>query len=251
MQRRLAYLMLFFVCVSLGAIAQNARLEFEVASLKPNKSGSGSAISGLLQGDRFSSTNVTLSQMVRTAYGVQEFQIAGQPGWFDSERFDIEAKIGPDAKPGDWQLMFQSLLADRFKLVLHRELKEVSAFALVVAKSGSKLKLADPNKCSQATACGFRASRSEIIGTKVTMDDLARRLSRSLGRMVIDKTDLKGNFDLTLQWTPEQNVPLGPGATASPEIFAAIQDQLGLRLESTRAPVETLVIDHAERPSEN
>jgi bla regulator protein blaR1 len=147
--------------------------------------------------------------------------------------------------------MFQSLLADRFKLVLHRELKEVSAFALVVAKSGSKLKLADPNKCSQATACGFRASRSEIIGTKVTMDDLARRLSRSLGRMVIDKTDLKGNFDLTQQWTPEQNVPLGPGATASPEIFAAIQDQLGLRLESTRAPVETLVIDHAERPSEN
>src|SRR5437867_9201243 len=109
MQKRFASLVLFLVSLQTSAIAQDARLEFEVASVKPNNSASGNAISGLVQGSRFSSTNVTLTQMVRTAYGVQEFQITGQPGWFDSERFDIEAKIGPDAKPGDWQLKFQSL----------------------------------------------------------------------------------------------------------------------------------------------
>jgi uncharacterized protein (TIGR03435 family) len=253
MHRSLIWLTSLFVWAAAGALAQNARLEFEVASIKPNNSRSGSAISGMLRGDRFFSTNVTLSQTVRTAYGIQEFQIAGQPRWFDSERFDIEAKIGPDAKPDDWRPMLQSLLAERCKLVFHREFKEVSVLALVLAKGGSKLKPAEQIDCSQAPGkCGFRASPTEIIGTFVTMDSLATRLSRSLGQMVINKTDLKGNFDLHLQWTPEQNVPLGgAGASASPEIFAAIQTQLGLRLESTKAPVETLVIDRVERPSAN
>src|SRR5262245_12049137 len=197
MHRPLSCLMLLFVWAASDAPAQNTRLEFEVASIKSNKSGSGNAISGMIRGDRFSSTNVTLSQTVRAAYGIQEFQIAGQPGWFDSERFDIEAKIGPDVKPGDWQLMLQSLLAERCKLVFHREFKEVSVLALVLAKGGPKLKPAEQIDCSQAPgACGFRASPSEIIGTFVTMDTFATRLSRSLGQMVINQTELKGNFDL-------------------------------------------------------
>ena len=252
MQTRPFFVALLVVVLQWVAMAQSPRREFEVASVKPNNSGSGNAVSGLVQGSRFSSTNVTLMQMVRTAYGVQEFQVTGHPGWFESERFDIEAKIGVDAKEGDWQLMFQSLLADRFKLALHRESRETSVLALVVSRSGAKLTPADPSKCSTApNTCGFRASPSEIIGGGVSMAQLATRLSRSLGRTVIDKTGITGNFDLTLKWTHEQNVPLGPGASASPEIFAAIQDQLGLRLDSTRAPVEMLVIDHVERPSAN
>ena len=127
-------------------------------------------------------------------------------------------------------------------------------YALVVGKNGPKLKPADPNECDRskpAGVCGFRASQTEIIGTQVSMAQFATRLSRSLGGMVVDKTELNGNFDFTLQWTADENVPLGPGASAGPAIFAAVQDQLGLKLESIRGPVETLFIDRAERPSEN
>ena len=251
MKRRAGFFILILAALQCVSMAQNPRLEFEVASVKPNNSGSGNAVSGLVQGSRFSSTNVTLMQMVRTAYGVQEYQVSGHPRWFESERFDIEAKIPAGAKEGDWQQMFQSLLADRFKLALHRETKDMTALALVIGRGGSKLKPADPSKCSSSNGCGFRASPSEIIGTSVSMSQFAVRLSRSLGRPVIDKTALDGAFDVTLKWMPEQNVPLGPGATASPEIFAAIQDQLGLRLDSTKAPVEALVIDRVERPSAN
>jgi uncharacterized protein (TIGR03435 family) len=200
---------------------------------------------------RYIATNVTLSQLVRDAYGVQEFQIANQPGWFDAERFDVEAIMAAGAKQEDAQLMLQALLADRFKLAFHREQRPAGVYALVVAKDGPKLTKADPSKCSNTTSgCGFNASPTQIVGTSVSMGQLAFRLSRSLGRFVTDDTGLDGRYDLKVEW-PRDNPFTEPGASASASIFAALQDQLGLRLESRRAPVETLAIDRAERPTEN
>jgi uncharacterized protein (TIGR03435 family) len=254
MQERIGTTLLLVMAAALATLAQNARLEFEVASVKRNNSGSGNAISGMIKGDRFSSTNVTLTQMVRTAYNVQEFQISGQPGWFGTERYDIEAKMPTNTKSEDAMQMFQALLADRFQLALHKETRNVSALALLVARSGHKLTAADRSKCDPTNpnaGCGFRASPTEIIGTSVSMQQLVTRLSRSLGLMVVDKTELKGEFDLTLRWTNDDATPLGPGASAGPALYAALQEQLGLRLESTKTPVETLIIDRVERPSEN
>jgi uncharacterized protein (TIGR03435 family) len=188
--------------------------------------------------------------MLRNAYGIQEFQIAGGPSWVGIDRFDIDATISPGSKPGDAQLMLQTLLAERFKLAFHREQRQMSIYLLAVAKSGHKLTPGDPAKCPNAAGCGFNASPTQIVGDSVSMAQLAARLSRSIGVHVVDNTGLPGLFDLKLEWIVEDQF-VGRGATASPTIFPAIQEQLGLRLESARGPVETLVIDRVERPTEN
>jgi uncharacterized protein (TIGR03435 family) len=236
-----------------GLAAQDSPPRFEVASIKRNLSGSGSAVNGMIRGDRFTSTNVTLTQLIRAAYNVQEFQITEQPRWFDAERFDIEAKMErPVTRPEEWQPMLQSLLAERFKLVFHRENRQMTIYELVVAKNGPKLSAADMSKCDPANpACsGFNASPTAIIGTTVTMEQFAVRLARSTGRVVADKTELKGTYDLKVEW-PRDDPFTSAGATASAGIFSALQEQLGLKLESARGPVEVLVIDSVSKPSEN
>ena len=229
--------------------AQNAAPAFEVASVKRNNSASGNSSSRNL-GSRYTAINVTVIQMLRNAYGIQEFQIAGGPSWVGIDRFDIEATIPAGSKPGDAQLMLQTLLAERFKLTFHREQRQTSIHSLVVAKTGHRLTPGDPAKCPNTGGCGFNASPTQIVGESVSMTQLAARLSRSIGIHVVDNTGLQGLFDLKLEWTIEDQF-VGRGATASPTIFPAIQEQLGLRLESTRGPVETLVIDRVERPTEN
>jgi uncharacterized protein (TIGR03435 family) len=238
-----------------GAIirAQEARPRFEVASVKRNLSGSGSAVNGMIRGDRFTSTNVSLTQLIRAAYNVQEFQIAEQPGWFDTDRFDVEAKMErPVTRPDEWQPMLQSLLAERFKLGFHRENRQMTTYELVVAKNGPKLSAADVSKCDPANAAcaGFNASPTQIVGTGVSMAQLAGRLARSIGRIVTDKTGLNGAYDFKVEW-PNEDPFTSPGASASAGIFSALQEQLGLKLESARAPVEVLVIDSAQKPTEN
>ena len=238
--------------VAFATVAVNAQSPapaFEVASVKRNDSASGNSSSRNL-GSRYTATNVTVIQLLRNAYGIQEFQIAGGPSWVGIDRFDIDATMAPGGKPGDWQPMLQTLLADRFKLTFHREPRQASIYSLVVAKNGHKLTPGDPAKCPNAGGCGFNASPTQIVGESVSMAQLAARLSRSIGIHVVDNTGLNGLFDLKLEWTVEDQF-VGRGASASPTIFPAIQEQLGLRLESTRGPVETLVIDRVEKPTEN
>ena len=241
------FLLAAFATVGVGA--QSAPPAFEVVSVKVNKSASGSS-SSRIPANRYTASNVTVIQMLRNAFGIQEFQIAGGPGWVGIDRFDVDATIPPDSKPGDAELMLQTLLAERFKLMFHREPRQASIYSLVVAKNGHKLTPGDRAKCPNTGGCGFNASSTQIVGESVSMTQLAARLSRSIGVHVVDNTGLQGLFDLKLQWTVEDQF-VGRGATASPTIFPAIQEQLGLRLESTRAPVETLVIDRVERPTEN
>jgi uncharacterized protein (TIGR03435 family) len=223
---------------------------FEVASVRPNQSGSPNS-SSRVRGNRYTATNLSLISLLRVAYALQEFQIDARQGWAGVERFDIVATLPEGARSSDWPLMVQSLLRDRFKLRFHIEPRPTRVYALTVGKNGHKLRAADPSKCADPSgSCGFNGSPTQIDGNSVSTTQLAARLSRSMGIMVIDKTGLNASFDILLQWTEDDQFT-GPGASASRTIFGAIEDQLGLKLESTRAPVDVLVVDSAERPSAN
>ena len=244
------------------------RPEFEVASIKPNKANS-PVVFGVGNGQG-GGRDVTLKMLIGLAYRLQEFQISGGPGWVGSDRFDVEGKAeDPKADPDQLRLMLQSLLEDRFKLKVHRETKESSVYVLVVAKDGSKIKLssdqtsADVNGPSPRGAGpnrgAIRLGAGSLIGNAVTLSLFTRFLSQRLDRAIIDKTNLTGRFDIQLQWTPEAGeAPFDPGGnrlppadSSGPSVFTAIQEQLGLRLESAKGPVEIFVIDHVEKPSEN
>jgi uncharacterized protein (TIGR03435 family) len=188
--------------------------------------------------------------LLRAAFDIQEFQIAGQPAWADRDRFDIVATMPDGARPPDnWRLMVQALLRDRFMLRFHREQRPASVFALTVAKSGHRLRPAGPCE-SPGGRCDFNGSPTRVWGDSVSMAQFAARLSRSLGAMVVDRTGLGSLYDVSLEWTVEDQFR-GRGASASPTIFTAIQDQLGLRLESTTGTVDMLVIDNVESPPDN
>jgi uncharacterized protein (TIGR03435 family) len=187
------------------------------------------------------------------AFGTPESQISGIPAPLNSEKFDIEARSDPsidaqlskldsDQAKLQKQLMLQSLLADRFKLTWHKEIRQLPVFDLVIAKGGSKLQE------SKADGRTYNTGTQRISDQGVTMPVLADQLAARLGRPVIDKTGLTGRYDVTLKWTPDDTEP---APDAPPSIFTAVQEQLGLKLESTKGPVETLVIDHVEEPSPN
>jgi uncharacterized protein (TIGR03435 family) len=254
-------------------------LAFEVASIKLNRSSSGVPIIRPT-GDGISATYVTLLDLIRDAYGTTRFendQIPGAPNWANSDRFDIEAKVDDDAA-NDFHkvslnqrgltldLMLQSLLASRFNLVVHKETKEGSVFALTVARKGPKLKPGTPIDLSLSgiTTGTIRMTGGTLIAQDVSMERLVYVLTLQMDRPIIDKTELKGRYDFTLEWAPDQgatpvfatlgesqqgNTP--PPDATGPPLFTALQQQLGLKLEPTKGPVEVLVIDHVERPSAN
>jgi uncharacterized protein (TIGR03435 family) len=239
---------------------------FEVASIKPNKSGlSGSRID--FHHGSFTGLNNSVKALLQDAYGIPEAQILSGPSWLSSERFDIAAKVDDatverieklsrDERNLFDQQLVQQLLADRFKLAVHFETKELPVYALVVAKGGAKLTASkDPDKGTSTSSGNAR-----MTATSITMEKLAQmltqNLARELGRVVIDKTGIEGKYDLALTWSPENNsAAMGnasnEGSPPGPSIFTALQEQLGLKLESAKGPVETLVIDHIEQPSEN
>jgi uncharacterized protein (TIGR03435 family) len=273
--------------------------QFEVASIKPNKSGDGRVMLGVQPGGRFTATNVPLRLLIRNAYQLQDFQIVGGPSWIADERFDIVAKaesgdgIGdpfradPNGQPSRGQLMIRALLAERFKLVVHNEDKEMPIYALVLARSdgklGPQLKVSETDCAAMMAAargrgrgpmpppgppqpgapmqCGIRIGPGNMAVGGSPMTQIATSLAMFAGRIVVDKTGLAGNYDFTLAWTPDQMPGAGqrpPGAPEPPPIdpngpslFTAVQEQLGLKLDSQRGPVAMLVIDRAERPTEN
>jgi uncharacterized protein (TIGR03435 family) len=253
-----------------------ARPQFEVASVKPNTSSSpGVRIFGAPGNPRFAATNITLRMLITFAYDVKSFQISGGNGVIDAGRWDIEAKAA-EAKPTPEQtrLMLQALLADRFQLMVHRETKEVPIYALVPAKGGIKLGKPKEGGCVKfdpATPpkptpgqpppmfCGGLMMGPNILrGGGISTKQFVDALSNILGRLVIDKTEYTGTFDATLEFSQEgvymAGLPGGPpppGDDSRPSIFTVLQEQLGLKLESQKGPAEILVIDHAEKASEN
>src|SRR3984957_3565272 len=245
------------------------RQQFEAASIKPSAPmGMGMVKIGIqmLPGGRISMAGVSRKLLIQQAYGVRDFQIVGGPQWLGSERYDITAKPEGAASPEQVKVMIQGLLADRFKLQFHRETKELPTYALVVAKGGPKFSAskqdegpADESDKPKGPRIMMKGRGNfNLEGAPVTA--LASQLSQVLGRSVIDKSGLQGNYDFKLEWTPDENLQ-GFGKPAEAEhsapvaagisIFTALQDQLGLKLESTKGPVEILVIEGAEKASEN
>jgi uncharacterized protein (TIGR03435 family) len=262
--------MLVFTAGVASAQPAAKRLEFEVAAIKPaDPDAHGSS----MLTDRTGGLNVSnmpLRALITFAYGIRDFQLSGGPGWVGTERFDIIAKTErvestqepPDprtmtdeqrkARDDQWNARVRALLADRFGLVVHKEAKEQPVYLLTVAKNGPKLTVVTTPGDRQGTSGG----RGRSQGYAATMAMLANTLSNATGRPVIDKTGLTGKYDYILEWAPDGGAAPGPDAaqpvdSPGPTIFTALQEQLGLKLESSKGPVENVVIDHVDHPSAN
>jgi uncharacterized protein (TIGR03435 family) len=257
---------------------------FEVASVRPNKTGDGRVMLGLQPGGRFNATNVPLRLLLRQAFNVQESQIIGGPDWMGSDRFDIVAKAPEGEFTADvMRPMLRSLLAERFKLVVHNETREMPIYALVKARADGKLgpNLAPaavdcaavmrgrrgggpppaPPQPGQKLECGFMIGPGRLNAGGMPLLNLAQTLSSQVGRIVLDRTELTGNYDFELTYSfeglgsvfPGGGPPLVNGAPAPvdpnmPNLFTALQEQLGLKLDSQRGAVDVIVIDSVEQP---
>ena len=237
-------------------------LAFDAVSIKPNKSGSGST-SMHTTTERFQATNLPLKTLIRDAYDLQTpDQVIGLPAWTDSVNFDIEAKIDAEtlailkskSSEESGRLlngMMQSALADRFHLKAHPETRELPIFELTLARGGSKLTSADADNPKNGN---MSSNNQKLTATGIPTANLCTFLSRRLHRQVRDKTGLTGLYDFVLQWSPDEasgESADASGASQAPSLFTALQEQLGLKLESTKGPVPTIIVDHVEMPSEN
>src|SRR2546425_3181432 len=256
--------LIFLVTLIMGVLLSAAQKPaFEVASVKPNSSVSGPARISSGPDGSLRAINTTLRLLILQAYGVFDYQLVGRPDWLDTARFDVEGKAASGIDNRNVLEMLQSLLEDRFKLKVHRETRELPVFILTAAKGGSKLQPAFAGR-SGLSGLGPGASRTnvgpaggELSGNGIGTAKLIDMLVRQVGRPIIDKTSLTGTYDFILKFAPQPtnagliNVGDAISDPSGPSIFTALTEQLGLRLESGRGPVEVLVIDHAEKPSEN
>jgi uncharacterized protein (TIGR03435 family) len=231
---------------------------FEVATVKPSRPEAGGR-GGRVEGGTVALLNRTLMDFVTFAYDIHSHQIISAPAWATSDRFDLSGKAEGEGQPSADQLkvMLRKLLADRFQLVLHKEQRELPVYTLNVAKGGVKV---SKNDVKNTTAVIFRGPGSVSLND-VSMDDFCKMLQNAaVDRPVVDQTGLSDKYDFSLVWTPNQAltiVPnqnaLAPGdrADAPPDIFTAIQEQLGFKLEATKLRIDVLVFDKVEKPSEN
>jgi uncharacterized protein (TIGR03435 family) len=293
---------ILLVAAAYGLFGQSdAHPAFEVASIKPNTSNWNARFQhpmggGYQPGGRLIMRNASLLLLIQFAYAAHDnpmsghslpllaSQVVGGPSWINSFGYDIEAKPEGATDPKHMWLMLQTLLADRFKLALHRETREIPVYALTAAKDGLKLPPAKEAGCVSfppgttpryvpgKVDCGYvsgpflgaRAAEARMEGSKIHVADLVRELAFVLDRPVLDKTEFTGEFDLNLSFTSDEALGFpgfgGPGDPGGsrlpadpnlPNIFAALEEQLGLKLVPAKGPVEVLVIDHAERPTQN
>ncbi len=233
---------------------------FDVASIRRNTSVEQGQTIGL-QGNTFVARNVTARELVMTAFRVRAEDLSGGPGWLDSEKYDVSGRPQTEASWDEHLSMVQRLLVDRFKLSIRREARPSPVYALVVGRDGPKLTpAADVNCTAPGPKCGGFATRPGFFnGRRVTVAQVASLLSGRSGRLVVDRTGISGFFDVTLSWTPDASqLPPGPRPDdappfdpSGPSLFAAIQEQLGLRLEPATAEIDHFVIEHIERPTPN
>jgi uncharacterized protein (TIGR03435 family) len=246
---------------------------FDVASVKPNHSNDEESASVVLPGGRYAATNVTLRTLVKSAYGLHDNQLVGGPSWINSERFDVIAKAEgyttPSAFRDQARLMLRPLLADRFKLVLRRDRRDLPVYALVLAKSGGgfgpQFRRSDARDCNGVLKamstvagaaepaaplpCGAEIYRPGHLAARgMALSNFVLNVSRWTDRIVVDRTGLEGKFDWDLQWIPEDLTVDSTGAPEGPSLSAALRDQAGFRFERQRSSVELLVVEGAERP---
>ncbi len=258
------------------------KFEYEVATIKPNNpEHSDGVLTGMnYPADGFTARGLTLRSLLQEALGIRDYQLSGGPAWLNSEKYDVDAKMEGSVADALKKLnsaeqysvsrqMLLAVLVDRLKLTFHRETKELPVYSLVVAKGGPKLQESKPRGANGSTGPvglmtslfpGFASAKAQAV----SIADLAQMLAARTGRIVVDNTGLKGVYDFTLQWLTDDAQMQAPAGVASsgsaspslavpdsPVLSAAIQQQLGLKLEPGKGPVEVIVIDHIERPSGN
>ncbi len=261
-----------FTQVPAGAVSART---FDVASVRPNHSGEARLSFGGPPG-RYEIVNAPLRTIVRVAHQVQDYQIVEAPGWIAVERFDILATT-PAVRPAERAEMLRTLLADRFKVRTHTERRDIPIFEMVLARPGGRLgpsaRATDVNCAERAAGrggvlpppagapferplCGLMLRPGVLMAGALTMGEFARELAPQVNRFVLDRTGITGFFDVDLHFTPDQPPPAPPGASplppvdpAGPSLFTALEEQLGIRLNATRGPVEVLVIDAISRPT--
>jgi uncharacterized protein (TIGR03435 family) len=246
----------------LSATAATQSPSFEVATIKPTPPDWRGGRFTVMQGaHQFVARGYTLKYMVAAAYSLPPRSISGGPSWIDSDSYDILAATPGEVRPNvdEQMLMLRTLLANRFQLAYHTEHKEAAIYALTIARNGMKLKesTAPPDEPPQLISRVFPGDYIQLPARNATMAQFAAMLQRAVfNRPVLDKTGLSGKYDFDLEWTPDDTQfdgkmpPIKPDNSGKPDLFAAMQ-QLGLRLESSKGPVELIVIDRVERPSEN
>jgi uncharacterized protein (TIGR03435 family) len=230
--------------------------DFEVATVKPTGTSFAGTTVGMPPNGDLIIRGMTLKDLIQFAYGLHPNLVAGASGWMGGERYDIVGKPAPGRVPSadELKVMLQGLLADRFKLKFHRSPKEASVYVIVVGKTGSKMKERSIIDTEASTNLSFEGAR--LPAKAASMPMLAEALMIVLDRPVIDGTGLRGKYDFDLTWKPEPDQFDGHGAAVPseanvPDIFTAIQEQLGLRLDSRKVSVQSLVVDQAERPAGN
>jgi len=253
---------------------------WDVVSIKPNQSNA-MMIRVNMKPDGISMTGMPMHMILREAFGVTNDRLLGEPDWVNSERYDVEAKVAPedapklkDLTPQERWEMLRAALEERCALKFHHETRELTVYALVVAKGGPKLQPAKPEdktgEPGPGRGLGARSAGMSIGDKGMTMTGhgssmafIARTLSLQMGSTVVDKTGLTGIYDYTLQFAPDENMrgempsavglpgPDDAAGSQGPSIFTAVQEQLGLKLEARKEPVDVVVIDHMEKPTEN
>ena len=235
----------------------HAQTSFETASIKrsePNNP-NGSTFE-YRTGGSLRVQSGTLLGLIESAYDVRDFQIIGGPGWVNTDRFDVLARSASDGAPGSrdsdiaaTRLKLRALLAERFQLVLHRETRELPQYVLRMNKDGPKPTLERASSAANSRT-GIQSTCGHMTGTSASMTNLTLYLSRQLRRPVLDATGLSERYNFQLDWTPEL-APCGDATGDAPSIFNAMQEQLGLTLDASKGPVDVLVIDSAQRPTED
>jgi uncharacterized protein (TIGR03435 family) len=260
------------ICLALlsGAAVSGHGLVFEAVSIKTNRSGeSRSSFRGTLSG--ISVTNQTVIDIIRNVWNVNRLQIAGGPSWAGEDRYDIEAKASGKAGRDELVAMMKTMLAERFNLAVHQETRPIPVYALVLARADGRL--GPTLRQSQATcdrssppapgtpppqpppplggvdlpACGTNTGRGVLRAAGIELEAFTRNMAGAAGRIIVDKTGLTGTFDMVLRFNPDPN----DTSSDAPSLFAAVQEQLGLKLDPQTAAADVLVIDRVERPTEN
>ncbi len=240
-------------------LAQTQPEVFDVASVKPQKWTGSGGVGVFLKGNTLDAEHADLNSLIEFAYNLKDFQLSGGPAWVthgmldNSELFQVLAKPadGPIPTEEQFRRMLQTLLADRFHLQLHHASKQLPAYDLVVNKGGPRLKESPHDVETQTLISSPTRWSLRIVATHQTIGWLVEnQLGGYAGRPVLDKTGLTGNYDFTLEWLQDPT-RANAGTSDLPLLSAALQEQLGLRLQPTMAPFDTVVIDHAEKPSEN
>jgi uncharacterized protein (TIGR03435 family) len=259
LQRSAAASLLFAAALARAQTAPAANPVFDISSVKWNKSGSHSTrVSS--NDERYLATNVTLKNLLQSAYNIRPELISGLPPWAEDAHFDIEAKVLDPSTvahidSAQRAAMVRQVLEDRVQLKAHIEPKTLPVFDLVIAKTGSKLTPSPPDLPSpNGRGTGVNGRNNELDAHDLPMSGLADALTHQLDRPVIDKTGLTGKFDITLKFAREDISHASHGDTSAddlPSIFTAVEEQLGLKLEPGKGPVDTLVVDQLNQPSEN